>query len=179
MTYEERTMVKKLMKIVSNSKNEFYVNSLKEEFLTFFTVDVTKKPYYVRYLLESAYNSKNDEDVEYALFIVFAFNLFSDAFLEILCNLIIVDWHFQHEDICLILQKIKSPNSVNALYKASLLNLEYLSYSDASPLARKCVWALGGIKTEESKEKLELLSKSDDELIRNTAKYQLENWIYQ
>ena len=62
--------------------------------------------------------------------------------------------------------------AVDSLYKAILIKFEYLNYTDA--LAIKCIWALGDINTLESKEKLELLSKSKDKVIRKNAIQQLK-----
>lgn len=83
-------------------------------------------------------------------------------------------WHHQHEDIATLLDFLKSPNSIECLYKITLTEFEYLSYDDSYALALKCIWALGNINTEESKQKLELLSKSENEIIRQNARKQLE-----
>ena len=176
MSLEERAAVEKLMKIAANIADITYVNLLKQEFLSSFTVDITKCPKYLIQLLKCAYNQKNEGDVEYILFVGSVFNIFSENFLDILCDLIVVSWHFQHENIALILQELKSPISVTYLYQAALLDLQYLSYSDIAPLATKCIWALGYIKTQEAKDKLEILAKSSCEVVKNEAKYQLKNW---
>ena len=174
MTDNERYSVQKLMQIAAVIRDDSKVKSIKQEFLNGFQVDVTKSFNYIIELLQTAYNEKNADDVEYCLFIGFAFDLFTKDFTFILCKLIEVDWHYQHENIASILQMLKAPQSVNSLYHAALLNLKYLEYTEASPLAVKCIWALGEINTDEAKEKIKLLAKSNNEIIRANAIKQLE-----
>ena len=85
-------------------------------------------------------------------------------------------WHFQHENIASIFQKIKSPKTTDSIYKAAHTQFEYLEYDEAFALAVKCVWALGDIHTPESREKLELLAQSEEEIIRTNAIYQLNRY---
>jgi len=173
MTENERNLIEKLMKQSSlwaaqdNSKRE----SMKQEFLSEFPAPVTASR--VIELLQTAYSEQNADDVELSLYVCFCFGLFSVEFAEILCKLIVADWHYRHEDMALILQKLKIPSTVESLYTAALLELEYLEYSDTAPLARKCIWALGDIGTDEAKERLESLASSDCETIKEYAKRQL------
>ncbi|HCC07586.1 MAG TPA: hypothetical protein DEP72_05445 [Clostridiales bacterium] len=164
MTNTERKLVDKLMaKSISN-----------EDFKRNFTVDVLQNPYYIMQILEIAYIEKELHDVESALFVGFVFNLFTEDFVEILCKLIEEPWHYQHEDIARLLQKLKSPQTVECLYKTALTQFEYLEFDEAFALAVKCIWALGDINTPKSREKLELLTQSDNEIIRDNAINQLD-----
>jgi hypothetical protein len=128
---------------------------------------------HVLQLLIEAYNQKDSSEVEYALLLGFIFNTFSNEYVEVLCKLIQEEWHYKHEDIALVLQELKSPVSVDALYMAALKKLDYLGYDDSFALARKCIHALGDINTESSKEKLKLLAISDILIIREKAEKQL------
>jgi len=166
MTNAEIEIVKKLMrKSIS-----------KVDFLQEFTVDVTHNPSYVIKLLEEAYSKQAANEVEYSLFIGFSFNLFSKDFVGILCKLIASHWHFQHENIAMIFQRLKSPDSIDYLYQAALTQFHYLDFDEAYALAVKCIWALGDINTEDSRRKLELLTDSENEIISDNAAKQLERY---
>lgn len=163
MTNAERELVNFLMrKSISN-----------EDFRNRFTVDVVRNPNYIIQLLEIAYTEKNSDDVENAMFIGFVFNLFTEEFITILSKLIGEPWHYQHEDIAMIFQKLKSPQTIECLYKTALTRFEYLEFDEAFALAVKCIWALGDINTPESREKLKLLAQSENEIIKNNATNQL------
>lgn len=149
----------------------------KADFLQHFTADVVQNPNYVLKLLGQAYTEKRAEEVEYSLFIGFSFDLFTKDYVGILCNLIKSDWHVQHENIAMILQKLKSPASIESLYHWAITPLDYLDYDDSYALAVKCIWALGDINTGESRRKLKLLAESDNEIIRNNVLQQQERTI--
>lgn len=173
MTDQEKNTIQKLIEIAFVIQDESKVSLIKNEFIKSFTVDITKEPSYLIHLLEMAFKEQNATDVESVLYVGFAFNLFTEEFVSVLCKLLEVDWHFQHENIASILKQLKCPDAVESLYKAALFNLSYLEYSEASPLAVKCIWALGDINTSESRKKLELLAQSENQVIKNNAVKQL------
>ncbi|MHB8065639.1 MAG: hypothetical protein ACYDG2_23975 [Ruminiclostridium sp.] len=144
-----------------------------EVFAKDFTVDISKNPRYICELLETALFEHEANDVEYLLTAIFHFKLFIEDYVDILCKLISETWHFQHENIASIFQKIKSPKTVECLYKTALTQFEYLEFDDAFALAVKCIWALGDINTTESREKLILLTQSENEIIKDNATNQL------
>jgi len=78
-----------------------------------------------------------------------------------------------HEDIASLLQGIRSPGSIDELYKTALTRFDYLDYDDSYSLARKCIHALGDINTAESKEKLAMLAGSGIPIIKEAAEKQL------
>ena len=82
-------------------------------------------------------------------------------------------WHYKHEDIAQRLQHLKSPDAIECLYRTALTKFDYLDWDNSYSLARKCMWALGDINTDESKKKIELLAESEDEEIRAYAFEQL------
>jgi len=141
-----------------------------EIFLKKFTVDVSKNPLFISELLEKAYLEHESNDVEYLLIAIFRFQLFIEDFTGILCKLMSETWHFQHENIASILQKIKSPRTIECLCKTALTQFEYLEFDEAFALAVKCIWGLGDIGTEDAKVKLCLLTESYNDIISFNAK---------
>lgn len=140
-----------------------------QEFSNKFTVDIKHNPDYIFEVLNSASIYKNEEDFEDAMIVACRFNLFSEKNVDFLCRLLAVEWHHKHEDIVRILQSIKSPNSIEYLFRTALTKFEYLQHDNSYSLARKCMWALGDINTDESIEKLRLLAESEDEEIKGYA----------
>ncbi len=145
-----------------------------EVFMKDFTVDISKNPRYICGLLETTLVEQEANDVEYLLTAIFHFKLFIEDYVDILCKLADETWHFQHENIASIFQKIKSPKTVECLYKTTLTQFDYLEFDDSFALAVKCIWALGDINTVESRKKLELLTQSENEIISKNAIYQLK-----
>jgi len=145
-----------------------------EVFMKDFTVDISKNPRYICGLLETTLVEQEANDVEYLLTAIFHFKLFIEDYVDILCKLADETWHFQHENIASIFQKIKSPKTVECLYKTTLTQFDYLEFDDSFALAVKCIWALGDINTVESRKKLELLTQSGNEIISKNAIYQLK-----
>mgnify|MGYP001767806528 CR=1 FL=1 len=163
MTKRERTLLIELMKREITPEN----------FRKRFTVDVVKRPDFIRVLLEKTLEQKQANDVEYLLTAIFYFKLFLEEYVDVLCKLMNEHWHVSHENIASIFQKTKSPKTIDCLYKAALTQFKYLKFDEAFALAVKCIWALGDINTSESREKLKLLSKSGNEIIKNNAIQQL------
>lgn len=153
---------------------ELIINSItKEQFISNFTVNIRKNPDYILQLLQIAYNEKNAGDVDFLLYLILAFNLITQDYIDLLCKLMDAPWHYMHEDIAAIFQSFEFPEGSECLYRAALSHYEYLTYDEALALAVKCIWALGAIDTIDSKKKLELLTQSDNEIIRKNAIYQL------
>lgn len=93
-------------------------------------------------------------------------------FTEILLNLLEEDWHLQEENIVELLGIIKDPRSIDKLYE---LAINIPDYDDMRALAKKCMWALSAIGTPNAKEKLCLLAKNDDGIIKENAIFQIIN----
>lgn len=163
MTKEERELLHKLMTR----------DITPEDFVKSFTVDIHKNSHYIRELLETALFEHEANDVEYLLTVIFYFKLFIEDYVDILCKLMSETWHFQHENIAMFFQKIKSPKSVDCLYNAALTQFEYLEFDEAFALAVKSIWALGDINTPESREKLKLLAQLENKIIKDNATNQL------
>lgn len=93
--------------------------------------------------------------------------------VDILNQLVTAPWHQKHEEIVRLLDHYRQPSSVNPLYKAALLNLDYRDYDEDFILANKCIRALEKIQDQNAIEKMELLAAADNELIRQYAKKHL------
>ncbi|WP_338804667.1 hypothetical protein WDV76_04965 [Xenorhabdus griffiniae] len=97
--------------------------------------------------------------------------------IHILNELILAQWHYKHEDLARLLHKYRKPSSVDALYKVSTFELEYLDFDDSYALAVKCIWGLGDIGTPEALKKLKILSISDNKIIKENALNQLKRYL--
>jgi hypothetical protein len=73
----------------------------------------------------------------------------------------------------MLFQKLKSPQTIECLYKTALTQFDYLEFDEAFALAVKCIWALGDINTIEARQKLELLTQSENKIIKENAIQQL------
>ena len=109
-------------------------------------------------LLENLLNLKNQKK-------------YNTLHTEILCQLLKEVWHDRHEDIIMTLNDIKDTRSIDSIYEASLYIPEW---DDGRSLAKKCIWALRSINTFESIEKIKILANSNDLIIRETAKLNLQ-----
>lgn len=120
--------------------------------------------------------NEDGEMLEYLVYSLFlcesAINL--SNYNGILNKLIVSTWHEQHENIAMLLQKFKSPTSVDVLYETATKEFKYLEYDEAYALAVKCIWALGDIGTEQAKEQLELLLNSSNHIIKENAQKQID-----
>ncbi|MFW3570841.1 hypothetical protein [Kosakonia cowanii] len=93
--------------------------------------------------------------------------------VDILNQLVTDTWHQKHEEILRLLDHYRQPSSVNPLYEAALLNLDYRDYDDDFILANKCIRVLEKIQDQNAIEKMELLASADNELIRQYAQKHL------
>lgn len=92
-------------------------------------------------------------------------------YTSILLQLLDEKWHKSEEDIISVLEIIRDPGSVDKLFEAAL---NVPDYDDMRAIAKKCMWALSAINTPESIQKLKLLEKVDDPIIKENATFQLE-----
>lgn len=93
--------------------------------------------------------------------------------VDILNQLVTDPWHQKHEEIVRLLDHYRQPSSVDPLYEAALLNLDYRDYDEDFVLANKCIRALEKIQDQNAIEKMELLASADNELIRQYAQKHL------
>jgi hypothetical protein len=115
--------------------------------------------------IESTREKKDDERLELLLNIASRDGL-NNKYTKVLCSLIIEEWHFSQEDIAMMLEEIKDNSSVGCLYAAAI---KIPNFDDGRSLAKKCMWALEAINTDDAKHKLLLLSKHEDTIVREFA----------
>jgi hypothetical protein len=92
---------------------------------------------------------------------------------DLLCELLVADWHHRHEDIAQTLQWIGGDESVPALRECAELDLAYRDHDDLRALSRKCLWALSDIRTPDAVAALEALTGSSIPRVRELAGYHL------
>jgi len=107
------------------------------------------------------------------LIIIEDYYLEDDSFNEFLIELAYDKRHRQHEDLAFLLEKKHSPKLINRVYDLAVMELDYKKEDEFFNIARKCTYALGYTNTQKAKEKLELLAKNENELIREYAIKQL------
>lgn len=137
------------------------------------------------YLLSEMVMAFESQDAERLGYLIYALFLWDERmgeqkanelekFLDILNELLISDWHYKHEDITLLLQKISSDKSIKYLYDAIELHPEYLAWDDNYSFEVKCVRAIYYIGKEKSYSYLEKLCKHSNNVIREMAQRQIK-----
>jgi len=124
--------------------------------------------------LEAAYEKRDAEKVEDFIYLIFKFEILNDKYVDILNNLLVSKWHYKHEDIVILLQKISSEKSIKYLYDAIELHPEYLEWDDNYAFEVKCVRAIYHIGMEKSYSYLEELCIHPNAVIRDMAQRQLK-----
>ena len=114
-----------------------------------------------------------DKLISLIMIIIEDYYLEDDSFNELLIELAYDKRHRQHEDLAFLLEKKHSPKLINRVYDLAVMELDYMKEDEFFNIARKCTYALGYTNTPKAKEKLELLAKNENELIREYAIKQL------
>ena len=112
------------------------------------------------------------------LIIIEDYYLEDDSFNELLIEFIYDKKHYNHEDLAFLLEKKHSPKLINRVYDLAVMELDYMKEDEFFNIARKCTYALGYTNTPKAKEKLELLAKNENELIREYAIKQLNRYDF-
>lgn len=146
----------------------------KKELLQKINLDEEKMYAVIGEMFDLASKSKDAEMAEDAVYLVFLYENSLYKLVDRLNRLIECDWHEQHENIAMLLQKSRDVSSISCLYNTANAKYEYLDFDDNYALAVKCIWALGDIGNEESKEYLKKLLNSENEIIVENARKQLE-----
>ena len=107
------------------------------------------------------------------MIIIRDYYLEDDSFNEFLIKLACDKRHYQHEDLVFLLEKKHSPKLINRVYDLAVMEFDYKKEDEFFNIARKCTYALGYTNTPKAKEKLELLAKNENELIKEYAIKQL------
>lgn len=98
-------------------------------------------------------------------------------FLKVLDGLLISDWHTQHENIVLLLQKISNVESLDYLFNAIELKPQCLSWDDNYAFEVKCVRAIYYIGKERAIQYLEKLCRNENDIVREMAQRQLSKLL--
>ena len=114
-----------------------------------------------------------DKLISLIMIIIEDYYLEDDSFNELLIELVYDKNHYEHENIALIFENLHSPKLINCVYNLAVMELDYKKEDEFFNIARKCTYALGYTNTPKAKEKLELLAKNENELIREYAIKQL------
>ena len=121
-------------------------------------------------LLKDSVTNKDDKGLANTLAVICNDGADRD-YTDILLQLLDEKWHISEEDIISVLELIKDPKSVDKLYEVAL---DVPDYDDMRAIAKKCMWVLSAINTSEAVQKLNMLAKSDDLIIKDNATFQLE-----
>lgn len=120
-------------------------------------------------LIEKGITNKDKIIIEETIVLIYTGAFAYSSFTLKLCYLLQESWHEKHEDIAMLLKEIADISSVECLYKAAELQLDYLDYDDTYQFARKCIKALSAIGNEDAIEKLQILSNSKTKKIAEYA----------
>ncbi|WP_193370029.1 hypothetical protein [Pelagibius marinus] len=145
-----------------------------QKFLRRYPVDPRRNPEHICDLLKSALKNQDAKEAEAADLLGWEFG-FPRSCLVSLNTLLTEDWHEVHEDFAVALGDLRDPSSIDPLYRAALMDLDYLAYDQACALAAKCCCALGAINTEEAIERLRALTQSENPVKAAAAKKQLRH----
>jgi hypothetical protein len=129
-----------------------------------------------RAALTEAIEARDEDAFELALDGVFRDELVARALIDLLVQALALPWHHSHEDLLSVLQDLKDPRSVDAVFEAAQVQHEYLDYDEFFGLARKCTWALADIGTPEARGRLEQLAASPNQLVAGYARKRLDGW---
>jgi len=123
--------------------------------------------------LQKALNDENADLVEFALY---ENPVDDELYVDLLIELLPLEWHFKHEDITRYLQQLKPSKAVEVLFKVATKKFKYLEFDNSLALARKCTWALADIGTDAARASLEDLAKCGENDIEQFAQKRLVNW---
>lgn len=134
-------------------------------------------------ILEYALNKRLPKGVEFGISLLYVFYDQwidkAEQFIPILSEFLLLDFHYDHEDLARLFQNMKSPETVDVLFETALKDEQhYYEYLDVYagecyPLAVKCIYALRDIGTKKAREKLVLLTQSSADHIREKAERQI------
>lgn len=123
--------------------------------------------------LVKAIEAQDATDVELSLILCSRFG-YDATLLPLLLELAPATWHHKHEDVVTMLGKLKTAETIDALYQATQWVPDYLDYDDSRALARKAIWALGSIGDPRAEEALKRLLSDTDEEVREAAAEQVQ-----
>jgi len=123
-------------------------------------------------LLDEAIESRESEDVEYALMVGFTFGFCPDQ-LNRLVVILSKDWHHKHEDVVTALGQLAHRDAIEALYQATQWIPDYLDFDESRALGVKAIWALGRIEGHEAEKALTRLGEANVPILSDEANRQI------
>lgn len=94
-----------------------------------------------------------------------------------LCELVVEDWHEQHEDVVLVLQELRDARATEPLFRAATMRFDHLDrWNNLREFQRKCAWALADIGSNDARAYLGELSRLDDEKLAGYAQRRVDRW---
>lgn len=126
-------------------------------------------------------NSREESSINQALLPLFLefeqSREFQKESVPLLISLLANFNHYAHEDIARLLQQARDPRAVDALYNAAVNIPGYqMDYDDGAALARKCIWALADIGSQEAYHKIQLLMQHNNPEIVSYAQKRMDRW---
>jgi hypothetical protein len=124
--------------------------------------------------IKNAIKNKDKEELDSAILEILLAKNYSDH-LDVLNELLLVPFHYHHQEITRVLQDIKSPSSVPYIRKVFETGFDYLDYnfSGFGAIAKWFSWALYSIGTTEAIDLMKEYANSADEEIRQEMRYRL------
>ena len=116
-----------------------------QDFLNRSSIDLHGDSAGLGQMLDDAQSRKDLAQLECILILFFRFGG-EEKYTFPLCQLLGEDWHIQHENIVMLLQKIRDPSSVECLYRAAIAHFAYLDYDRRLRIGNKvnirarCYW---------------------------------------
>ena len=159
-----------LKKLFELSKKTYVVNfQLKNEELisNFSNISDEEKINIIKEGIKIACQRKNSSEIENLMLSISFFGLCDRSeFIEDYIKLAKEEFHEEHETIASYFQSFHLPQTIECIYELAISDFEKYRDDEYCQLVEKCCYALGAIGTEEAKEKLKLLAKSDKDIIR-------------
>ncbi len=125
--------------------------------------------------LAQAVNDQDGDRIEFALYLASREGPRA-ALATVLHPLLAMTWHSRHEDIALLLQRLRNPASVEPLRDACLRLHPFLVPDDGLAFIRKCTWALADIGNANAKRALEEIAGGILEQPAAYARKRLDQW---
>lgn len=124
--------------------------------------------------LIEAYKNQDASNLEIIIYLIFVYDLYDKRYVDLLNKLILSDWHFQHENISMLLQEISDIESLPYLYEAVNTPPKYVLLDENCAFQVKCVRAIYYIGKEKSRTYLEALCKNKNTIIGDIAQRQFK-----
>lgn len=146
----------------------------KEAFLTIIQTEIGYGIADFRNYFAKIIQSRNANDLEYGLVILFAIEK-DNNLTDLLNKLLLEPWHREYEELAHSLQGRKSPESIPFLKKAMQNKYEYLeSYETGTrQFVNQCGHVLKSIGTDAAINVIKELSESDDPILKDEMLYRL------